>query len=101
MNGLEDLQVLTMEHVKLSLEFLYVLGKLLEALDHELGTVVTEILVFLGVDLRVVEDENRGDFLIFLHLSDESSIIDEAKITVEEEYIHLIISSNNYHYVYS
>jgi hypothetical protein len=52
---------------------------------------MTEILVFLGVDLRVVEDENGRHLLVFLKLPDERGIVYESKITVEEENIHLII----------
>ena len=74
-NGLKDVDVVSVEHVELPLEPFDISGKLFEALNHKLGTVVTEILVFLGVDLRVVEDENGGHLLVFLKLADERGIV--------------------------
>lgn len=90
MDGFEHLNIVAMEHVELPFLFFYVLTQLLQALDHELCTVVTEILVFLGVDLGLVKDENRSHLVIFLYLLDEGSVIYDAKITVEEEYIHCL-----------
>ena len=46
---------------------------------------MAEIGIFLGIDLRCVEDEDGCDGFMFFDLSDECGVVYDSKISVEEE----------------
>jgi hypothetical protein len=91
--SLKHFQIVPMEKVQLAFQFLNVPPQFLQALDHKLHAVVGKVRVLLGVDLRWVEDEDWSDLLVLADLPQEGGIIDDPKVAVEEEDIHIMVGS--------
>lgn len=56
-----------------------------QSFNHELHTVVGEIRVVLGDDLLRSKYENGSDSFVLYELQNQRSVIEEAKIAVEEK----------------
>lgn len=69
--ALQYLYVISPEKVELATIFLNGSRQLLQGLDHELHTMMREILVHLGVDLHRREDKNGSYFLELFELTDQ------------------------------
>ena len=85
MDIFEDIDVVSMEEVHFSFQGFNISSELRQAFTHELDTVMAEIGIFLGIDLRCVEDEDGCDGFMFFDLSDECGVVYDSKISVEEE----------------
>ena len=81
----QNIDTVPVEKIELSAVRFDLLAKFAQSFDHKLHAVVGEIRVVLRDDLLGSKYENGSDSFVLYELQNQRSVVEEAKIAVEEK----------------
>ncbi len=81
----QNIDTVPVEKIELSAVRFDLLAEFAQSFDHELHAVVGEIRVVLRDDLLWSKYENGSDSFMLYELQNQRSVVEEAKIAVEEK----------------
>jgi len=84
-DALQNINAVPVEKIELSAVGFDFLAEFAQSFDHELHAVVGEIRVVLRDDLLGSKYENGSDSFVLYELQNQRSVIEEAKVAVEEK----------------
>ena len=81
----QNINAVSVEKIEFSSVGFDFLAEFAQSFDHKLHAVVGEIRVVLRDDLLGSKYENGSDFFVLNELQNQRSVVEEAKIAVEEK----------------
>ena len=85
MDIFKNLDIFSIEKMHLTFQKLNISSQLFKALTHKLHTIVTEVRIFVLIDLWWVKDKDRSDGFVLFDLPDKRCVINESKVPVEKK----------------